>query len=327
MSTVADKPAEMVPAALGTVAAAGVLWRGTEERAVNSSGQPFVEVDLLYGDLEGGRSRTPYDAFTMRIRLGGGVADQRCQDPRPADRPAAAGWCAPVQRGAVLRLPGQRRLRLRCAVVRGHHRTCSTRSRRASACGLLGAGGLTVLGAINSLPPGVFEAPDEEVDPDAPQGVSEGPRYYDYGPGSNFSGAAILTRDRDIVAAFLYEGRHLYSLDGVRANHFLQHIRADLKWPLRGPLGLGASGEYFSRHTYFQDAARTETRILVSAVSRFPDVESPMRRDTTICACGRTADPVVAGDRRRPDGGGRCRVVTAIANVGGHRRRIGDGTR
>ena len=123
---------------------------------------------------------------------------------------------------------------------------------------VLGAGGLTVLGAINSLPPGVTEAPDEEVDPEAPQGVSEGPRFYDYGPGSNFSGAAILTRDRDIVAAFLYEGRHLYSLDGVRANHFLQHIRADLKWPLRGPLGIGASGEYFSRHTYFQDAARTE---------------------------------------------------------------------
>jgi hypothetical protein len=123
-----------------------------------------------------------------------------------------------------------------------------------------GAGGMTVLGAINSLPPGVEEVPDEEPDPDAPQGVSEGPRYYDYGPGSIFGGGAILTRDRNILASFLYQGRQLYSLDGVRANHFLQHIRADLVVPLRGALGLGASGEYFSRHTYFQDAERTETR-------------------------------------------------------------------
>jgi hypothetical protein len=117
-----------------------------------------------------------------------------------------------------------------------------------------------VLGAINSLPPGVSVAAEEEVDPDAPQGVSEGPRNYDYGPGSNFSGAAILTRDRDIVAGFLYEGRHLYSLDGVRANHFLQRARADLLLPLHGALGVGTSVEYFDRHTFYQDAAHSERR-------------------------------------------------------------------
>ena len=211
--------------------------------------------------------------------------------------------------GAVLRLPGQRRLQLRRAVVRGHHRTCTQRVLAALRAAAASARAASRCSARSTrCRQESIEAPDEEVDPDAPQGVSEGPRNYDYGPGSNFSGAAVLTRDRDIVAAFLYEGRHLYSLDGVRANHFLQHIRADLKWPLRGPLGIGASGEYFSRHTYFQDAARTEARVLVSAVSRLPDVESPMRRETTICAWCRIADPVVAGDRRRADGGGRCRA-------------------
>jgi hypothetical protein len=50
----------------------------------------------------------------------------------------------------------------------------------------------------------------------------------------------------------------VYSLDGVRANHFLQHTRLDVRAPLRGPLGIGACAEYFSRHTYFQDDARTE---------------------------------------------------------------------
>ena len=213
VSTVADKPAEMVPAALGTwppPACCGAARKTGRQ----PSGEPFVELDLLYGDLEGGRSRTPYDAFTMRIRLGGGspISDAKI-------RGRLIGQ--PLRGGALQfswRSPTTSRPTTPTTLVRSRSRpssACTTCSRRASACGLLGSGGLTVLGAINSLPPGVIEAPDEEVDPEAPQGVSEGPRYYDYGPGSNFSGAAILTRDRDIVAAFLYEGRHLYSLDGV----------------------------------------------------------------------------------------------------------------
>jgi hypothetical protein len=100
--------------------------------------------------------------------------------------------------------------------------------------------------------------PEEEEESGAGQGVSEGPRYYDYGPGSNFSLSAILLRNDSPFAMALYEGRQIYSLDGLRANHFLQHARLDLRVPLHGPIGLGACGEYFSRHTYYQDEARTE---------------------------------------------------------------------
>jgi len=56
---------------------------------------------------------------------------------------------------------------------------------------------------------------------------------------------------------FFYLGRQIYSLDGVRANHFLQQARVDLLFPLRRPLGLGVSGEYFSRRSYYQDVAST----------------------------------------------------------------------
>jgi len=49
---------------------------------------------------------------------------------------------------------------------------------------ILGWGGLTVLGAVDSLPIGLTEKP-EEGEPSAGQGVSEGPRFYDYGPGSD----------------------------------------------------------------------------------------------------------------------------------------------
>ena len=51
----------------------------------------------------------------------------------------------------------------------------------------------------------------------------------------------------------------MYSLDGVRANHFLQQLRLDLLAPLRGSLGIGVSGEYFDRRTYYKDAA-TDTK-------------------------------------------------------------------
>ena len=69
-SRVADKPADMVPSTLGGFASAGVLWRGTEDaRDATRPGRPFLEVDLLYGDLDTGRSRTPYDAFAVTAAL------------------------------------------------------------------------------------------------------------------------------------------------------------------------------------------------------------------------------------------------------------------
>ena len=125
---------------------------------------------------------------------------------------------------------------------------------------MLGWGGLTVLGAIDSLPLGVTERPDEEATGDAGQGVSEGPRYYDYGPGSNFGVTAIFSRNNRPFTNLFYEGRHLFSLDGVRANHFLQRGRVDVLVPLRGPLGLGVTGEYFDRRTFYQDPAASRVR-------------------------------------------------------------------
>jgi hypothetical protein len=119
-------------------------------------------------------------------------------------------------------------------------------------------GGLTVLGAVDSLPLGLDEVPEEEEGHgDAGQGVSEGPRYYDYGPGTTFGGTAIASRRGRPFAVLAYEGRHIYSLDGVRANHLLQRVRLDLLAPIRGPFGIGVAGEYFDRHTWFQDSDST----------------------------------------------------------------------
>ena len=255
-SRIVDKPADMVPSALNAFVSAGVLWRGSQSSAFTGSGDPFVELDGLYGDIEHARSRTPYDAFSVRLRLGGG-----------------SGLSEARVRGRLLGQP-TRNEKLHFGVVQSYDYqnndvyTTGSQSFEA-AFGITqplsprmqvwatGWGGVTILGAIDSLPLGVDEVPEEEPESDSGQGVSEGPRYYDYGPGGNFGGSATISRDGRNFAVFFYEGRHLYSLDGVRANHFLQRVRLDLLLPLRGSLGLGVSAEYFDRRTFYQDADRT----------------------------------------------------------------------
>ena len=256
-SRVAEKPADMVPSALGAVASAGVLWRGTEHEPFEAAGKPFFEADLLYGDPLHGRSRDPYDAFLMQLRFGGGgplseaklVGRLIGQPLRNGQFQFSIAQAYDYQNNDAYSFGAQSFLGML-----GFAHPLSSRL----SLSMVGTAGLTVLGAIDSLPLGVDEVPVDEPEGTGGQGVSEGPRYYDYGPGGNFSGRISLTGSRGMLATIFYEGRHIYSLDGVRANHFLQHARLDVRAPIRGPLGIGATGEYFSRHTYFQDAARTE---------------------------------------------------------------------
>ena len=254
-SRVSEKPSDLVPLSLGGVGSAGVLWRGTQGSAFTASGQPFVELDGYYGDTNTGRSRTPYDAFWLRMRFGGGSAISEA-------RVRGRLYGQPLAKGA-----------LQFSVIQTYNYQTndaySTGSQAIDAAigttralsprtnfWFLGWGGLTVLGAVDSLPLGLTEKP-EEGEPSAGQGVSEGPRFYDYGPGSDFGALARLTRDGRDIALFFYVGRQIYSLDGVRANHFLQQARVDLLFPLRGAIGLGTSAEYFDRRSYYQDAAGT----------------------------------------------------------------------
>ena len=55
--------------AVGRRALAGHRIRAPSTR----TGDPFLEMDLVYGEPSTkGRSRTPYDAFGVRLRFGGG---------------------------------------------------------------------------------------------------------------------------------------------------------------------------------------------------------------------------------------------------------------
>ena len=253
---VTNKPADMVPSMLEGFASLGVLWRGSQTGDVDSTGNAFLEVDLLYGNPKTGRSRTPYDAFSVRLRFGGGSS---FSEARVRGRLLGQPLGTSKTQFTVLQSYDYQSNDAYATGAQSFEAAVGLTQRLSSRADVwfLGWGGLTVLGAIDSLPLGIAERPSEP-ETGAGQGVSEGPRFYDYGPGSSFGALALFSRDRRPFVAIFYEGRHLYSLDGVRANHFLQKARLDLLLPLRGPFGLGASGEYFFRQTFYQDEARSQ---------------------------------------------------------------------
>lgn len=71
-SRVVEKPPTMIPSSLAMLVSAGALYQGANLREVSSAARPFLDVDVHYGDVLTGRSRTPYEAFALRVALGGG---------------------------------------------------------------------------------------------------------------------------------------------------------------------------------------------------------------------------------------------------------------
>ena len=284
-SRVTEKPKSLVPSSLGGIMAAGVLWRGSETRAIDAKGQPFLEMDLLYGDPKTGRSLTPYEAFAVRLRFGGG-----------------AGFSEARVRGRLAGMP-IKNSNFQFGVLQSYdfqtNDAYSTGSQSFEAAvaltqklstrtsmWLMGWGGATVLGAVDSLPLGVTEVPEEpEPGEESPgQGVSEGPRFYDYGPGGNFGFTAEFARNGRMFALFSYEGRHLYSLDGVRANHFLGRTRLDLLLPLRGQVRLRHVGRVPRASHLLPGRGSHGATISLSAVSHVLHVEAVVTPQLRVAA-------------------------------------------
>ena len=125
----------MVPSTLAGFTSAGVLWRGSETRAIDATGQPFLEMDLLYGEPRTGHSRTPYDAFTVRLRFGGGAGFSEARvRGRLLGQPLGGGK-AQFTVMQSYDYPEQRRLRHRGAVLRGRSRHDAARCRRGTMSG------------------------------------------------------------------------------------------------------------------------------------------------------------------------------------------------
>ena len=256
-SLVSGKPAGLVPASLGAVGSAGVLWHGGENGGFEQAEvNPFLEVDLLYGDVKGGRSRTPYDAFAVRLAFGGGrpMSEARVRG-RLIGQALRGGAHVSVSQGYqyanndAYRF-GAQSVDLNAGFTRGLSSSVSL--------WVMASGGVTVLGAADSVP----LTPAQRVSAASSTGSSGEPttRDYDYGPGSNASVVLALLRGSRTFFEAAWELHHLHVIDGIRANHLLQRARVDLNVPVRGPLGIGVSGDYFNRHTFYQSGETSHTR-------------------------------------------------------------------
>jgi hypothetical protein len=205
----------------------------------------FFETDLLYGDLTTGRSRMPYDAFAVRLAFGGGSAFSEARVRGRLFSQPLGSWLLTVSQGYQYNNNDAYQFGAQSADV--HLGIVKALTSKTSMF-LAFFGGATILGAVDSIPPGVEK---EEPDPDGEQGVSTGPRYYDYGPGANAGAFFTLSRNQRAFFVASYELHHLHILDGYRAEHVLQRLRADIIVPIKGKLGAGFAGEFFDRTTYY----------------------------------------------------------------------------
>ena len=194
-SRVADKPAEMVPSALGGMfAGRRVVARHRTPAPSTRRDNPFSKWICSMATrppVAAGR-RTTHLASCSGSAAAAPISEAKAQG-RLLGQPMNGG-SRPAERRAELRLPQERCVPIRRAVV---HRECGVQRCRSSsslAFRVAGWGGLTALGAVDSIPlTGV--APETPPEDSAGQGVSEGPRYYDYGPGGMFGARVVLVRD------------------------------------------------------------------------------------------------------------------------------------
>ena len=230
---VMEKPAEFVPSRTAGDLEAGVLWRGDNAKAINSTGEPYAQINLSYGDAIGSQYRQPYDAFTVGLRLGGGSAiSEGLIRGRLYARPLGKDGSSQLTvfqaydyvTNTAYEFGGQSVF----AAVSSRFKA-SGRHDIVTAAG----GGPLLLGAFNS--PYVFGQD----------------RYYDYGPGLVYSAFAILRRDGFPIARIGYGGVYLHVVSGTSGDHVAQSLRLEGLVPLRRQLRLGLAADYIRRKVYY----------------------------------------------------------------------------
>ena len=172
-SKIVEKPRDMVPDSLGSSVSAGALWRGSNTDTIQPDGSPFVEISVRYGDPTKGRSRTPYDAFAVRLDFGGGQA-----------------FSEAAVRGRLISQPF-RGDALLLSVAQGYQFNANNAYRfgaqtfdtmfsvlkhltSTTSLWAAGWGGVTVLGAVDSLPAGVERNPGGKSGPGRGTGRLDG---------------------------------------------------------------------------------------------------------------------------------------------------------
>ena len=256
-SRVSEKSESLIPPSVGITGSAGVLWQGSNVQQIASHGLTFVDIDLLYGDLRSGRSRTPYDAFVVHFRAGGGRA---LSEARVRGR--LLGEALSSKHDHQLTIAQTYDYVSSAAYLFGAQGfEVASVSRVSPLPGVdlvLGAwGGVLALGAVDAVRPETREGQSA-----GGTGVTAEAKHkeYDIGPGSSFGGTARLFVRAHPLAGVTYQGYQIVAV-GPGRNHVLQRVQIDLRLPLPGRLDLGTAAEFFYRKTYFPDGGARRERL------------------------------------------------------------------
>jgi hypothetical protein len=240
---VSEKPATFAPKGSTAVAQLGALWQGSNDNAFSEAPSAFLEMDLVYGTPLEGRGRTPFEAFTVNFRMGGGqgLSDVRVRG-RLFGQPLSDGKFHLALAHSFDYVSNKAYKFGR----QGFDLVLSKRfgTREGTSAVVLGGAGVTAQGAIDRV---VLTTPPAESEPEP----GEEERDYDYGPGTTFGASAVFERKGRAFFDLAYQGYQIYVVDGVRSNHVLQRFRMDLLVPVHRRLAIGTAGEYFYRKTYF----------------------------------------------------------------------------
>lgn len=231
---VADKPPTMTPSSVRYTMAAGAMWQGDSFKDVNDRALPFVDLALYYGTTREARSTVPYGSFDAVFSLGAGVTQTGIRG-RLFGTPFGGRYQFNVlQTFDFIMNPaydyGGQGVDLEVGMTRQIFSDTTL--------WMAGAGGVTMLGAVNTLAT-------------PPDGSAAPPRPYDYGPGFRWSGFIQMSRHTQPYFTIAYQGYHVAVVDGTRSNHVLQRLYLDARVPVRYSLSIGVAGEYFFRKAYF----------------------------------------------------------------------------
>jgi hypothetical protein len=235
---VAEKPPTMTPFSIRYSIAGGIMWQGDSLREVDSHGLPIVDLALYYGNTRESRSTVPYGSFDAVFSLGAGVAQTGIRG-RLFGTPFGGHYQFNVlQTFDFIMNPaydyGGQGVDLEVGMTRQIFSDTTL--------WMAGAGGLTMLGAVNTVARPPLAEGEKAVEPERP---------YDYGPGFRWSGFIQMSRQTHPYFTIAYQGYHVAVVDGTRANHVLQRLYLDARVPVRYSLSIGVAGEYFFRKAYF----------------------------------------------------------------------------
>ncbi|HVQ41361.1 MAG TPA: DUF3943 domain-containing protein [Vicinamibacterales bacterium] len=241
---VTAKPPTMTPSSIRYSLAGGVMWQGKSLDQVDGQGLVIIDMAVAYGNTREQRSTVPFGSFDAMFSVGGGGQTRTGIRGRLFGTPFGGHYQFNLlQTFDFIKNPaydyGGQGLDLEVGMTRQIFSDTTL--------WMAGAGGLTMLGAVNQLaPPPVIEG--EKA---ATGGGADGSRDYDYGPGFRWSGFIQMSRASQPYFTIAYQGYHVAVVDGVRSNHVLQRLFLDARVPVRYSLSIGVAGEYFFRKAYF----------------------------------------------------------------------------